>query len=791
MSPNTFEAQSTPPKVATLTTVDGRTYPLRAARIRARAEGGLAFTTLTQEYANPYDQPLEVIYSLPLPADGAVLGYTVHVGDRIIRGEIQPREKAEEEYRKAIYEGRTAGLLEQDREDTFQQRLGNIPARTDARIEIEILQPLAFLAAIGSDAPQWEYRFPTVTGVRYQGGAGRVPDSGRLDADRDGDGGIPARVALDLTIADSTARAGLASSRTHDILAEAGEAGVHVRLAASSRLDRDLAIRWAASVAEVGVRVVEGGGLAGDDGRYALLTITPPETPKACYRRDLTVLIDTSGSMMGDPIRLAKRVVTRLLESLEPRDRFEVLAFAEKPNRLTRGLIDASSKHVSTCVRRMEELEAGGATEMSRAMAEALRPQRDDAQRQVVLVTDGQIGFEREVIATLTSGKQTIARVHVVGVGSAANRSLTHGVARAGRGVELHTCDDSTADEAAARLITASASPVLVDVTVGGPAVRASAPKNPRDVFAAQPLVMTLELEPPGGTLEVAARLAGSKERWLWRMEVPAAGIARTPLPLGAHHGREIIADLESDSALNAWHAITFPPRPGSNPDKEIEAVAMRHKIVSRRTSLVAIAEEVSVDPLAPRRRERLAVELPAGVSAEGVGLERSYPRMAGLMQPTASLSRGLRGREIAMDASTPESLDWPKLVRGGRWFRKGAFSDMGREVHFGFAALIDITGPEAVIEFEVQFDGFTLPTGDLRIKVAGEEVGKARVVEEKSTARGPHAKGLLVRLAFRLEDGFPWPAGEFLTVSWETSDGQAFELMTGIPTETGQPQNP
>src|SRR3990172_8616798 len=113
-----------------LVSVDGRTYPLRSAHIRARAEGGLALTTLVQEFHNPHEESLEVAYTMPLPADGAVLGYTITMGERIIHGEIEVRENAEKRYRDALYRGQTAGLLEQDRADTFQQRLGNVPART-------------------------------------------------------------------------------------------------------------------------------------------------------------------------------------------------------------------------------------------------------------------------------------------------------------------------------------------------------------------------------------------------------------------------------------------------------------------------------------------------------------------------------------------------------------------------------------------------------------------------------------------------------------------------------------
>ena len=113
-----------------LVSVDGRTYPLESARLAARAEGGLALSRLTQVFANPHEEALEVVYTMPLPAEGAVVGYTIRIGERIIRGVVEPREKAEAAFRKALSEGRSAGLLEQDRDDTFQQRLGNIPPGT-------------------------------------------------------------------------------------------------------------------------------------------------------------------------------------------------------------------------------------------------------------------------------------------------------------------------------------------------------------------------------------------------------------------------------------------------------------------------------------------------------------------------------------------------------------------------------------------------------------------------------------------------------------------------------------
>src|SRR5262245_4397056 len=164
-----------------LVAVDGRTFPLKSTRISARAEGGLAATLLRQEYANPHAEPLEVVYTMPLPADGAVVSYTIHLGDRTVTGRVERREEARAQYRKALEEGRTAGLLEQERADTFTQTLGSLPPGVPVRVEIEVLHPASFLVEAKGEGPRWEYRFPTVVGVRYQGQPERVPDAEKLD----------------------------------------------------------------------------------------------------------------------------------------------------------------------------------------------------------------------------------------------------------------------------------------------------------------------------------------------------------------------------------------------------------------------------------------------------------------------------------------------------------------------------------------------------------------------------------------------------------------------------------
>lgn len=745
MAPQDSVSTTQEKRFPALVSVDGRTYPLRSALIRGRAEGGLAQTTLVQEFHNPHAEPLEVLYTMPLPADGAVLGYTVRMGERVIRGEIQPREKAEVAYREALYSGRSAGLLEQDRADAFQQQLGNVPPRTDVQVEIDVLHPLAFLAAVDDAGPLWEYRFPTVVSVRYEGAPGRVPDSKRLDVDRaDAEtGGIPTRFDVNMTVADDVITRGGIVSPSHEIRCLANAIGVCVTLPEDARLDRDLVLRWAASVDDVGVRITEGGGLPGDDGRYALLTITPPKMPAVSFHRDLTVLIDASGSMSGEPIETAKRIVTGLLESLEPEDRFEVLAFASKTRVLTRGLEGASAKAVKKAIGEVQGLQADGGTEMVSAFEKALESLRRDSQRQIVLVTDGQIGFEDELMAKLGKSLPSGVRVHAIGIGSAVNRTLTMMVSRAGRGTELIAADLGAAEETVRRIRAATVRPILTEVHLGGSALAGAAPRNPRDVFAGQPLVLAAELMPGGGTIEVSARLAGSDDAWVWRTEVgpaaPADAAAATPLPIGALYGREAIADLEA-RPMGAENPATL--------DARIEALGMRHRITSRRTSLVAIAEEPSIDPLAPRRREKLPVEVPYGVSVGGAGL------------------MGVPGQERLSRSADPLGLaeTWGQF-KGPSTKRTGvAFGKIESRISPGLERLklligeaLWIRGSELTLEIQVPEEGFLLPQGELDVTFQNGAVATVMVVPDQSAPEGPHVRGTRIRITVRLTEG-TWP---------------------------------
>ncbi len=470
---------------AELLAPDGRSLPLVSAKLRVEAGGGLARIILEQTFENPYDDTLRVTYKMPLPADGAVSGYAFTIGSRTITGKVDRKERARARFEEAIVQGKTAALLEQDKADIFTQEIGNIPPRRTIVAEITIDQRLAW-----KPEGEWELRFPTVIGPRYIGANVSAEDRKASHVEL-AQGSVRGRVHLEVKIADAITEGRHAESPSHKLQART-DGVVELLDLAGARLDRDVVVRWAVAKRDVGLAVQvarPGSGVANSREAYALLSIVPP-APDAGYAavpRDLIVLLDTSGSMDGGPLEQGKRVVAALIDSLSEIDRLEVIEFSMRPNRYTRSPVPGTKREKEKAIHWVMARKANGGTEMQSAIVDALQGLRPGAQRQVVLVTDGYVGGEEQIVTLLHESLPESCRMHVVGVGSGVNRTLAVSLSRAGRGAEVLVGLDEDAEKSAKSLVDKTRAPVLTDLVIAGDALVEHSPEHVPDVFCGVP----------------------------------------------------------------------------------------------------------------------------------------------------------------------------------------------------------------------------------------------------------------------------------------------------------------
>jgi Ca-activated chloride channel family protein len=727
--------------------VDGRTLPLQGATLRVDACGGLARVVLEQRFRNPHPEPLHVTYLLPLPVDGAVSGFAFRIGERRVVGEVDRRAAARERFEEAILEGRTAALLEQDRANLFSQELGNIPPGAEVVAELTIDQRLRWF-----DTGAWEWRFPTVVGPRYLGAEGHVPDAARVTADV-AEAPPPVRIALSLLIRDGVTTGRAPESPSHAIRAGRRDDGLEVGLAHpdGAALDQDLVVRWPVATPAAGLALDMGrppaGAPHGDVVAYGLLTLVPPAASELTrtFPRDLIVLLDTSGSMSGAPLAQARAVVAALIESLGNADRLELIAFADRPRRWRARPVSATAAVRAETRRWLDGLEAGGATEMGQGIAEALRPLRPDAQRQVVLVTDGLVGFEREIVAAVARDLPTGSRLHAVGVGSTVNRGLTAPVARAGRGAEVLVGLDEDAAEVARRLVGRTRAPLLTDLALEGSALLDHAPARLPDLLAGGPAMIGVRLRPEGGDLRVRGWTPAGA--WEAAVDVPVLDSGKGSAAVVTLYGREAVEDLELRAACGDTAV-----------DAAIERLGLAFQIATRLTSWVAVSEEPAVDPTQPSRRERMPHALPAGLSVEGLGLRTSAAiETVSFWLRTPSPPLSLRAQAVLrrrFGLADGYSLAEPAFAEARFPFE--SFRDRivdQQTTHAG--RLVRRRDREVVIEILLDRPVDWQPA-NVEVIWGDDTRLTAAIDARRTTRRGRLAAGLLARLVLRLDADGP-----------------------------------
>ena len=191
--------------------------PLLSTDVQIAVTGIIARATVRQEFTNPSHKKgdwLEGVYVFPLPETAAVDHLRMHVGERIIEGQIKERAEAKKVYEKAKQEGKRTSLVEQERPNIFTTSVANIGPGERIIVEIEYQETIRY------DQGTFHLRFPMVVGQRYipgtpvivegqdPNGSGtmletdRVPDASRITppVQKPGQGPInPVSLSLSLT----------------------------------------------------------------------------------------------------------------------------------------------------------------------------------------------------------------------------------------------------------------------------------------------------------------------------------------------------------------------------------------------------------------------------------------------------------------------------------------------------------------------------------------------------------------------------------------------------------------
>lgn len=586
--------------------------PVEALRvstdIHAQVTGNVARVHVTQQFANTSDDWVAGLYVFPLSADSAVDELTMRLGDRTVRGEIHERGQAHALFNAASSAGKRASIVDQERPNLFSTSVANIAPHSSITVEIAYLETIPYRDA------RYTLRLPLAITPRYTPGVSLEPSAplaavaARIANAELGTTATPERVTgesqstnieIDLRPGFSI---GSLRSLHHAVTVRDDESGRRIQLTgARIPADRDFELVWTPA-AVAGMQTAAFSEQLGTE-TYALLLLTPPATAtERPQRREVTFIIDTSGSMSGPSIEQARAALQMGVDRLNDGDQFNIIRFSNDATSLFEAPRRAGASARMLASRFMASLYANGGTEMRPALELAFAtPPTEDLLKQIVFITDGSVGNESELIA-LINGRIGAARLFTVGIGAAPNAYFLQEAAKAGRGSYTFVEQREQVAERMQDLFRKLEQPALTDLTLTWPGESSAdlASAVPADVYAGDPLVILARLsEAPKGVLTLNGRTAGNA----WTHQVPItdvggqAGIAKL-------WARERIANLSQQRRLGGDAGET---------KRVITDLAERHHLVSEFTSLVAVDETVVRPPGATDRPVQAPTSAPVG----------------------------------------------------------------------------------------------------------------------------------------------------------------------------------
>ncbi|MBN1174762.1 MAG: VWA domain-containing protein, partial [Micromonosporaceae bacterium] len=506
----------------------------------------------------------------------------------------------------------------------------------------------------------------------------------------------PVRLSIDVGIDPAGLPLGTVRSSLHAVTTSNGR----VRIRPGERVNRDFVLRLAfgAPEAAAGLVVVpdatEAAALAVYGEGTFQLTVMPPESDRGPRPRDVVLLLDRSGSMEGWKMVAARRAAARIVDTLTDADRFAVLAFdttVEQPAGLPEGLVAATDRYRYRAVEHLARTDARGGTVLleplrrAAALLSAGPAGRDERSRDrvIVLVTDGQVGNEDQILAE--AGRSGGLRIHTVGIDQAVNAGFLGRLAALGGGRCELVESEYRLDTAMDRIHRRIGSPLVTGVRVvaNGTAVvpGTRTPDRLPDVFPGVPYVVRGRYT---GAEPIEMTVAGSTpdgREW----SVTASAMIRSNQALAAIWARSLLRDME-----DAYVALGRYGEDARKSDLErrIVDLSLRFGVLCRFTAYVAIEQQVVTDGEQPRQIIQ-PVEPAAGWDMLGAGLPPSPMQMApmammvsrasapGAASPGAA-SRGHAGPADLRTLAATEA-NRLRLAQGEPWYlRRDILADLG-----------------------------------------------------------------------------------------------------------------
>lgn len=581
--------------------------------VRVRIVGPIARTEITETFRNDSDQTLEGVYQFPLPSDAQIDGLALDVKDApggFEQGAFLDKERAMKIWRGVIdkaapkkieiatneiiwVEGawRDPALLDWKRGGRFELRIFPIPPKGSRTIKISYTQ------VVTPRGPWRQYVYPLPHSID----GSTVADEFSVDVEVRGAQAGQIRTA-GYELAPDPARADVnARSLKQTGFVPRGDLVLDYRAA-----DGDVEARgWTfaggfavgpdeklATKKNVGLdeKVLDAQRKVASDNRPTAVVALRPKLPRwrEAKSRDYIVVVDSSQSMVGERYTRAAELTTRLVEQMDRRDRFTVMA-CDSECRSFGALRAPSVGGASEVTPWLNAQPAAGASDIVGSIRNASKamPETADRERWIVYVGDGfsSTGFRKAGDIEKAVAQNKGVNITTVGIGTDADEAVLAAVARGGGGSYLAWVPGQSVKSAAIASLESTFGSALRDATLELPTGLADiAPTVLPTIRSGEELLVAARITGDvSGVMVLKGTVGGEKfeQRYSLKLAVSTAA------------GNGFVPRLWASLAIQQIERGT--PGPG-NDRARIVALSQGYGVMSKETSLLVLESQAMFD---------------------------------------------------------------------------------------------------------------------------------------------------------------------------------------------------
>jgi Ca-activated chloride channel family protein len=402
-----------------------------------------ATTTMDIALRNPTSRRVEAELLVPVPAGAAVRGFTFSGSAKEPTAELLPKEAAMETYKAIVAKVKDPAILEFAGSSVVRSSVFPVEANGTQAVR------LTYEHLLSADGERIDYALPRTESIDYK---------------------VPWEVAVKIK---SKQPISTVYSPSHRVECNRLDAATYsVKAGADALCDPGaFQISFLRQRGEVTASLLAypdskvGGG-------YFLLLAGLPDRAAAeggvKVKREITVVLDRSGSMQGEKFKQAQAAALQVVEGLEDGESMNVIDYSDSIQSFAPAPVRKDSKSMEEVRRYLRRLVAGGGTNLHDALLEALRPKPAEGTLPIVLfLTDGcpTVGVRDEATIRAAAEKANLhrRRVFSFGVGYDVNAPLLSHLAQSTRATSTFVLPNEDVEAKVSQVFRRLYGPVLAD----------------------------------------------------------------------------------------------------------------------------------------------------------------------------------------------------------------------------------------------------------------------------------------------------------------------------------------